>query len=99
MEQKLGETNIKVDNQGTLKLLNGQTLSEKSRHMDMKYFYSRNGLKKNKWKIDYVPGNNNPADVFTKLVAQDTFIKTMKMMLTNKGKEKEVEEREEKEKN
>eukprot|EP00924_Labyrinthula_sp_SR-Ha-C_P004842 snap_masked-scaffold_1-processed-gene-13.35-mRNA-1 protein AED:1.00 eAED:1.00 QI:0/0/0/0/1/1/2/0/108 len=95
MEQKLGEITIKVDNQGTLKLLNGQTLSDKNSHMDMKYFYSRTVLKKNNWRVDYVPGNNNPADIFTK---QETFIKTMKMILVDtekvKGKERKEKEKE-----
>eukprot|EP00924_Labyrinthula_sp_SR-Ha-C_P006429 snap_masked-scaffold_57-processed-gene-1.54-mRNA-1 protein AED:0.26 eAED:0.26 QI:0/-1/0/1/-1/1/1/0/260 len=75
LEIKNIDIGIKCDNQGTIKLMSGQTISGMSRHIEVKYFFTRVVLKKNSWTIDYVDGKQNLADIFTKPVARETFIR------------------------
>eukprot|EP00924_Labyrinthula_sp_SR-Ha-C_P001906 snap_masked-scaffold_30-processed-gene-2.29-mRNA-1 protein AED:0.95 eAED:1.00 QI:0/-1/0/1/-1/1/1/0/104 len=44
------------DSVSAIKLFHGQSLTDSSRHMELKYFFSRIVLKRNRWKIQYLEG-------------------------------------------
>eukprot|EP00924_Labyrinthula_sp_SR-Ha-C_P013438 augustus_masked-scaffold_5-processed-gene-2.2-mRNA-1 protein AED:0.46 eAED:0.46 QI:0/0/0/0.5/1/1/2/0/889 len=66
---------IFTDSLSTIKLLQGQTLSEKSRHMGVNFFFTRKIIKKNEWQLSHISGLQNPADLFTKPVSKISYLK------------------------
>ena len=44
---------------------------QRSKHIDTRYHYIRDILKKDQIQVDYVPSEENPADVFTKALSSD----------------------------
>eukprot|EP00924_Labyrinthula_sp_SR-Ha-C_P004624 snap_masked-scaffold_1-processed-gene-6.12-mRNA-1 protein AED:0.21 eAED:0.21 QI:0/-1/0/1/-1/1/1/0/139 len=73
LRMKTPEVTVFSDNQGAVKLLEGQTISGRSRHIDIKYFVTRFELKRNSWKIKYTEAGKNLADIFTKPVNKVIF--------------------------
>ena len=44
---------------------------QRSKHIDTRYHYIRDILQKGEIQVDYVPSEENPADIFTKALAAD----------------------------
>ena len=44
---------------------------QRSKHIDTRYHYIRDILQKGEIQVDYVPSEENPADVFTKALGAD----------------------------
>eukprot|EP00924_Labyrinthula_sp_SR-Ha-C_P016251 augustus_masked-scaffold_52-processed-gene-1.23-mRNA-1 protein AED:0.85 eAED:1.00 QI:0/-1/0/1/-1/1/1/0/337 len=85
---------IKSDSMPAIKLLQGQSLTDSSRHMELKYFFSRIIIKRNKWSLVYLERGKNPADVFTKPVKEYIFKRMRKYLVVSS---KEAIEKENKE--
>ena len=45
----------------------------RTKHIDLQYHFIREAVEDNKVKMDYIPMNNNIADVFTKALARPKF--------------------------
>lgn len=54
------------DNQGCIKLAENNQLTERSRHIDIKYHFIQEHIEEEKIKLEYVPTQNNVADILTK---------------------------------
>ena len=54
------------DNQGALALVKNPYLYERSKHIDIYYYYIRDLAKKGKLEITYISITNIPADKITK---------------------------------
>ena len=59
---------LNCDNQGTISLTKNRIVSQRSKHIDIKYHFIRDVVSKGIVDIIYVPTNCNIADVFTKTV-------------------------------
>jgi len=57
---------IKVDNQGAICLSERNAISERTKHVDLKYHYLKNEVNQGLIKFCYVKSEENVADVFTK---------------------------------
>lgn len=64
-----------VDNQGALKLVKGESGMGKTRHMDIKLQFVKQEVKNKGIKMQYITGDSNPADLFTKALSRPTFEK------------------------
>eukprot|EP00924_Labyrinthula_sp_SR-Ha-C_P001208 snap_masked-scaffold_7-processed-gene-16.27-mRNA-1 protein AED:1.00 eAED:1.00 QI:0/-1/0/0/-1/1/1/0/80 len=69
--------------------MEGETMSFRTRHLGAKHFYSRILLKKCGWKIHFIRGSKNVADVFTKPVSKTVFNKSIKLLTWETGEEEE----------
>eukprot|EP00924_Labyrinthula_sp_SR-Ha-C_P008299 snap_masked-scaffold_11-processed-gene-8.14-mRNA-1 protein AED:1.00 eAED:1.00 QI:0/-1/0/0/-1/1/1/0/85 len=72
-----------------IKLLHGQPLTDSSRHMELKYFFSRIVLKRNRWKTKCLEGGRNAADVFTKPAKEYIYKRLRKYLVVSSRKRKE----------
>lgn len=61
---------ILVDNQGAIFISKNHATSERSKHIDLKYFFLRDLVKKKTILFEHVPSENNIADVMTKRVSK-----------------------------
>ena len=59
-------TNVFVDNQGAIHLVKNKVTSERSKHIDLKFHFLRDQVKKDILTFKYVPSRENKADIFTK---------------------------------
>ena len=60
---------IHVDNQGTINLAKNPgpaIIRGQSRHIDIKYHFIRSEIQAGTVKLEYVPTEDNEADIFTK---------------------------------
>eukprot|EP00924_Labyrinthula_sp_SR-Ha-C_P007741 snap_masked-scaffold_28-processed-gene-2.16-mRNA-1 protein AED:0.29 eAED:0.29 QI:0/-1/0/1/-1/1/1/0/139 len=73
LRMKTPKVTVFSDNHGAIKLLEGQTISGRSRHIDIKYFVTSFELKRNSWKIKYTEAGKNLADIITKSVNKVIF--------------------------
>eukprot|EP00924_Labyrinthula_sp_SR-Ha-C_P012147 snap_masked-scaffold_26-processed-gene-4.40-mRNA-1 protein AED:1.00 eAED:1.00 QI:0/-1/0/0/-1/1/1/0/62 len=53
--------------------MDGQSISFRTRHMAAKHFYSRIILRKRRWKLLFIKGSENDADIFTKSVSRQIY--------------------------
>ena len=58
---------IHSDNQGALVTAQDPTNYSRTKHIDLRYHFIRDCIEDGTLAIDYVPGEDNPADIFTKL--------------------------------
>ena len=61
-----------TDNEAALKLTKTQTFHRRTRHILHRYHYIRQLVEEEGLKIQGIPGKQNPADPFTKLVPMST---------------------------
>eukprot|EP00924_Labyrinthula_sp_SR-Ha-C_P014917 maker-scaffold_9-augustus-gene-2.0-mRNA-1 protein AED:0.20 eAED:0.20 QI:0/0/0/1/0/0.5/2/0/523 len=66
LKMKEPEVKMYCDSLSTIKLLDGQSLSFRSRHMKIKYFFVRNIIKENEWEVQHIRSRKNIADMMTK---------------------------------
>jgi hypothetical protein len=59
-------TIMKMDNSGAKNLANNEMISQKTKHIDIKYHSIQEELKAQKLKLEFIPGRWNTADIFTK---------------------------------
>ena len=57
---------IHVDNQGTINLAKNPVNHQRSKHIDIKYHFIRSEIQAGTVKLEYVPTEENVADIFTK---------------------------------
>jgi hypothetical protein len=66
---------VMVDNVGAIFLATNRSVSQRTRHIDVRYHFVRNYIEDNIIKINFVRSENNVADIFTKNVRQETFFR------------------------
>src|SRR5687768_5867092 len=57
---------LKCDNQSGIKLAENPILHQRSKHIDVHYHYSREQVLAGHFTLDYVPSEDNLADIMTK---------------------------------
>ena len=65
---------IYEDNNGCISIANNPTNHRKTKHIDVKYHFSREQIEKNVIKLEYVPTGVQLADVFTKFLPAVKFV-------------------------
>jgi hypothetical protein len=71
---------ISCDNQGAIHLMDNNHIKKSSKHIDITFHWSREQVERNLLKFKYVPGVDNPADIFTKPLAGPAFRKFRDML-------------------
>lgn len=65
---------IYEDNNGCISIANNPSNHKKSKHIDIKYHFSREQIEKNVIKLEYVSTENQVADIFTKPLPAMKFV-------------------------
>jgi len=63
------------DNQGSLFIGSNPVQEKQTKHIDICYHYIRECIEDNKVSVVFIPGNDNPADMFTKNLDRLKFVK------------------------
>jgi hypothetical protein len=75
---------IRGDNMGSLFIADHTTSHNRTKHIDIKYFFIRNHIKDEKVRLEYVPTGKQMADILTKATAVHIFEKMTKDLLDSK---------------
>jgi len=68
-------TKIFVDNKSTIALAKNPVFHDRSKHIDTCYHYIRKCIARKDVHIEYVKSQDQVANIFTKLLKQEDFIK------------------------
>ena len=71
----LGPIPICGDNQGSIFMANNPITEKRSKHIDIRYHYIREVVAEKKVELFFIPGDDNPADLFTKNLGHVKFLK------------------------
>ena len=74
-------TTIYCDNQPSILLAENPLIHQRSKHIDIKYQFIRDEIKKNTIKVQYIQSENNVADVFTKPMTKLKLSNFIKMIV------------------
>lgn len=77
---KIGVIEINEDNQSCLKLLENEKFSKKTKHVEIKYHFSKDLWKTGKIHFKYCPTDQNVADILTKPLAAMKFGKFVELI-------------------
>jgi transposase InsO family protein len=96
-EQDMEAIEINEDNQSTIALVRNHRFSDRTKHVDIRYFFMREHFAEGKFAIQYCPTQEMIADIFTKALKRVTFeyLRSklgMKDLKKNKDKEDKKKE-------
>ncbi|KAK3716452.1 hypothetical protein RRG08_057375 [Elysia crispata] len=74
---------LNCDNQGAIALSKNPVHHQRSKHIDIRYHFVRNEISNGLMKVQYVPSEENPADVFTKPVSEVKLQKFKTLLMGN----------------
>ena len=80
-----GPVEVCTDNKGAYDLCHRYTSAQHSRHIDRKLFKMREMRGAGIVTVKYLPTNDNPADLFTKILSKQPFEKHRKTVLGTGG--------------
>jgi hypothetical protein len=72
---------LKCDNKGTIQIAKHSTDFQRSKHIDIKYLFVREHMNNDDVKIDYIPTDRNMADILTKPLGTQPFVKFTSQLL------------------
>ena len=72
---------IYCDNQGAIKILNSESSTSRTRHIDIRLQFAKTFVLNGKHQVRYVTTEDNIADIFTKGLPRISFEKFAKKML------------------
>jgi hypothetical protein len=75
---------IFVDNQSAIALTKNPVAHNRTKHIDIRYFFIRHHIENGEFDIIYVPSGKNIADIFTKCVSQQIFARHLKKLISKK---------------
>ena len=79
---------IYCDNQGAIALVKDNKFHSQTKHIDLCYHFVREAVEDNKIKFEYIPMDENVADIFTKALPRPRFIGFVESLgLRDEGKE------------
>ena len=76
---------VKTDSKAAYDLCHRYTTAQNSRHVDRKLFKMRELRGANRVVVQHIPGESNPADLFTKILTKQLFEKHRKFVLNLAG--------------
>src|SRR5215510_7285230 len=71
---------ISMDNQGAIALSKDNKFHTRTKHIDIQYHFVWAAVQSQKLSFKYIPGTENPADIFTKALPKVTFVKFTKKL-------------------
>jgi hypothetical protein len=71
---------VSCDNQAAIHLLENNHVKKSSKHIDITFHWSREQVERGRLKFQYIPGIDNPADMFTKPLPGPAFRKFRNMI-------------------
>lgn len=77
---KEGPICVKTDSQSAMKLAKNLEYHDKTKHIDIRHHYIRWLVATNQVELDHIPDTVQPADILTKSVGKDTFVKKRAIM-------------------
>jgi hypothetical protein len=72
-DQKATPTTLKMDNTGAIQLAKNTVLSQRTKHIDIRYHFLRECLKNGEISIERCPSNSMTADALTKALPAPRF--------------------------
>jgi hypothetical protein len=66
-------TNLYCDNQSNIKLSYNPVFHEKSKHFEIDYHFTRQKIENNTIRVDFIPSQEQPADILTKSLGRIKF--------------------------
>ena len=66
-------TTLNCDNQGAIALAKDNKFHARTKHIDIRYHYIREAVENSDINMQYIPTNENIADIFTKPLAKAKF--------------------------
>ena len=66
---------LKCDNQGAIALIHDPVFHQRTKHIDVRFFFVRDAQAESKVNISYIETENQLADIFTKALAAPRFEK------------------------
>jgi hypothetical protein len=75
------EAELCVDNQSTIKLIESGQVTRRTKHIDVRYHYISEQLKEKLLSIKYCNTEAQVADILTKLLLSEKFVKFRYIML------------------
>ena len=79
-QEDMGPVPMMEDNQGAIALTKNPVLHKRTKHIDVRYHYTREAAEQEIIKIDYYPTDQMIADVLTKPLPRERFEKLRDMM-------------------
>ena len=80
-----GPIKILVDNQSTIKIVKGSRRTQRTKHFDVKYMFSREMMSSNKLNVEYIESKWNMADCLTKPLPHDGILQLQTLMQGTKN--------------
>ncbi|XP_024890178.1 uncharacterized protein LOC112468471 [Temnothorax curvispinosus] len=77
-KELVGPTPLRIDNQSTLRLIRNSEVHARTKHFDVQLHFVRETNKSGTIAVEYVPSDKQLADVFTKPLTRDNFVKNIK---------------------
>ena len=66
-----GKTLIRIDNQGAMNLAKNPVHHQRTKHIDIKYHFIRLEIQEGRINLEYIPTEQNMADIFTKAASRN----------------------------
>ena len=73
-------TQLRCDNQGAIALVNNPVFHQRTKHMDIRFFFIREAQEEGKIDINYINTDEQLADIFTKALASPRFSKLCNLL-------------------
>ena len=73
-------TKIFVDNKSAITLAKNTVFHDRSKHIDTRYHYIRECVANNEVQLEYVKTHDQAADIFTKPLKREDFLKLRSML-------------------
>jgi hypothetical protein len=78
--QKKSKLSLGVDNAAAIALAKAPTYNSRTRHIELRWHYVRDQVKRDLLEIHKVSGTENPADMFTKALPKNSLVKYCQMI-------------------
>ena len=78
-------TKIFVDNKSAIALAKNSVFHDRSKHIDTRYHYIRECVTKKEVQLEYVKTNDQLADIFTKPLKREDFVKLRTLLGVTKS--------------
>lgn len=85
--KQVGPTTIYCDSKSAIELSKNPVLHGRSKHIDIKYHFIRELVREKVIEVDYCRTEDQVADIFTKALKMETFVKLKKMLGMSKFEE------------
>ena len=81
--QQKAPTIVYEDNQSTIQLAHTGGGFQRSKHLNMRYFYVRQAVEEHSIRLQYIPTGDQTADILTKVISSPTLFYKLRSQLLN----------------